>query len=517
MGALVFLVLWFLLMYVLNMVWLKPWELRKKLEKQGITGPMPSLLVGNVPEMKRIQHEEAKKAQIKSPNFHAGHDYAPTLFPYLEQWRKQYGPLFVYSTGKKLHLYMNRPDLVKNLSMSMSWNLGKPLYLTKAMAPIFGSGVIRSNGQSWADQRKIIAPELYMDRVKGMASLIVESAMSLVKSWEKRIEDGGGMAEIKIDQDLRNYSADVISRACFGSSYHQGEEIFFKLRALKNIMSEQSFLFRLCNISHFPTMKNRAIWRLKREIQTLILNLLNQRNGLVSGHENDDQHNDLLHAMLKAASRECPGLATSSQFIVDNCKGIYFAGHDTTSITATWCLMLLAIHPEWQDRIREEVLRVCGNGLPNANALNNLKTVKMVIQETLRLYPPSPFVSREVLEDIKIGDFLIPKGVLIWTSIPALHHDYDIWGPDANKFNPGRFAKGLKEACKLPQVYVPFGLGPRICLGQNFALAQLKVVLALILSRFSFSLSANYKHSFAYRMTVEPENGVDLLMTKLGK
>ncbi|PKI33895.1 hypothetical protein CRG98_045725 [Punica granatum] len=139
----------------------------------------------------------------------------------------------------------------------------------------------------------------------------------------------------------------------------------------------------------------------------------------------------------------------------------------------------------------------------------------MVIQEALRLYPPAAFVSREALEDTKVGNIIVPKNVCIWTLIPTLHRDPDIWWPDANKFKPERFVDGVSKACKYPQAYIPFGLGPRLCLGRNFAMVQLKVVLSLIVSRYSFCLSPKYQHCPAYRMIVEPKHGVHLLIQKI--
>lgn len=139
----------------------------------------------------------------------------------------------------------------------------------------------------------------------------------------------------------------------------------------------------------------------------------------------------------------------------------------------------------------------------------------MVIQETLRLYPPGPFVARGALKDLKLGGVHIPKGVNIFVPVSILHHDHSIWGADAHEFNPERFARGVMGACKHPQVYVPFGAGPRTCLGQTFAMAELKVILSLILLNFTFSLAPSYSHSPVLRLIVEPEFGVSLLMRKI--
>ncbi|KAK1286789.1 hypothetical protein QJS10_CPB20g00038 [Acorus calamus] len=136
--------------------------------------------------------------------------------------------------------------------------------------------------------------------------------------------------------------------------------------------------------------------------------------------------------------------------------------------------MLLALHPDWQTRARAEVVEICGGRPPNADSLNKLKTLTMIIQETLRLYPPGLSVTREALQDTKLGDIYLPKGANLFIPISTLHHDILIWGPDADSFNPLRFARGVSGACHVPHAYVPFGVGARSCLGQYFAMTELK-------------------------------------------
>ena len=138
----------------------------------------------------------------------------------------------------------------------------------------------------------------------------------------------------------------------------------------------------------------------------------------------------------------------------------------------------------------------------------------MVIQETLLLYPPTAVIARETLQDMKFGGIHVPKGVNIYIPVSTLHHDSSVWGSDVHEFNPERFSKGVFAACQLPHMYAPFGFGPRTCLGQNFAMVELKVVLSIILSKFTFTLSPNYRHSPSMRLLIEPKFGVDLLMKR---
>lgn len=139
----------------------------------------------------------------------------------------------------------------------------------------------------------------------------------------------------------------------------------------------------------------------------------------------------------------------------------------------------------------------------------------MTINESLRLYPPVSVVSREALKDMKFGDINVPKGVNLWALVTTMHTDPEIWGPDSYEFNPNRFANGITGACKLPYMYMPFGVGPRVCLGQNLALVELKILISLILSKFSFSLSPKYVHSPALNLVIEPAHGVNLLVREL--
>ncbi|QCE15416.1 cytochrome P450 714A1-like [Vigna unguiculata] len=510
------------ILYVYGSLWLESQRVRKRIQMQGIKGPPPSFLHGNLSDMQRIQAQASlAKASISTSNGsdqYVAHDCTATLFPYFEHWRKQYGLLYTYSTGMKQHLYINQPDLVREMNQCITLVLGKPTYLTKKLEPMLGNGILRANGISWSQQRKLVAAEFFMDKVKGMVDLMIESAQPILLKWEQTIESqGGATAEVKVDKDLRGLSADVISRVCFGHSYSKGKEVFSKLRSMQKAMfKHRGFLFGLGSFREklsFKSKKQNEIANLEKEIESLIWELVEKRKRECS--EASSSEKDLMQLLLEAAmSDQSLGKDFSKRFIVDNCKNIYFAGHETTAVAASWCLMLLGLHLEWQTRIRAEVAEHCPNGIPDSDSLPLLKTLGMVIQEVLRLYPPAAFVSREAYEDIQIGNLDVPKGVCLWTLIPTLHRDPEIWGADANEFKPERFSEGVSKACKYPQAYVPFGLGTRLCLGKNFAMVELKVVLALIISRFSFTLSPNYRHSPAYRMIVEPEYGVDIIIQK---
>ncbi|GMP62179.1 hypothetical protein CsSME_00024377 [Camellia sinensis var. sinensis] len=161
-----------LFVHLYNVLVWKPRRLRSKLQSQGIRGPSPTFLYGNIPEIKRIQLQmRSKSTTPKDHRHHDGggeiaHDWPATVFPHIEQWRNEYGPTFMYSTGNMQVLCITDPEMAKEVSLCTSSSLGKPSYLSKDRGALLGQGILTSNGPHWAHQRKIIAPEFYPEKVK---------------------------------------------------------------------------------------------------------------------------------------------------------------------------------------------------------------------------------------------------------------------------------------------------------------------------------------------------------------
>ncbi|KAL3715320.1 hypothetical protein ACJRO7_007104 [Eucalyptus globulus] len=506
-----------LVLHWCNVLWLNHRKLRRKLSAQGMTGPPPHFFHGNVAEMRsittRCRPELLPQGQISD-------DWACSIFPFHHHWAGRYGSLYMYSTRQKLNLYVSRPDLIKFLNLHKPLDLDKPSTIAKTPSPLFGKGILRAAGQNWAFQRKLIAPQFFLDKVKGMMDLMVDSTVAMIEKWESMIlQSDGTVADMYITKDLNSLSANVIARACFGSSYSEGKQIFAKLRALQYALAKPDRLFGIHNRGFLPSKANRDLWRIREEVDSLILKMVRARQE--ENRKALKPEKDLLQMILESVDVDgAMNEKARDSFVVDSCKNIYFAGHETIATTISWSLMLLAVHPEWQDRIRAEILEFYGDRLYHHGSLDfetlrKLKVLTMVIQETLRLYCPGIILVKEATTDIKLGEIVVPKGVILWTSIPALHRDPENWGPDAQEFKPERFKDGVSEACKHPQGYIPFGYGSRLCLGQTFAMLEMKIVLALILSRFSFSLSPEYRHSPVFRMVLMPEHGMRLVVRKI--
>ncbi|KAK1368929.1 Secologanin synthase [Heracleum sosnowskyi] len=482
-----------MIMYVVYDLCIKPKFLREKLVKQGISGPTPTLILGNVPDIQKMECNSNESLSL---------DCCSILRPHFSLWTKQFGKNFCFAVGKQQFLYIGDGELVRDMSLCKSLDLGKPSYMHKEQGPLLGKGILTASRGTWVHQRETIAPTFYMDKVKNMLSIVLESGNTLVESWEKLVETEDGMADIRIDDYVKTFTSSIFSNVMFGR-YEAAEKVLFsKFKDLMEVSGSPTIVDGRPFHRFFPTKTHRQQWRLEKEIYGIIqemeMKCRSEGESIIQTLVDGSKHGEL-------------GTSTPQQFIVDNCKELCIIAMEVPGTTATWGLMLLAMHPKWQARARAEVVEICGGQILDVKKLGKMKVLKMIIQEMLRLYSGVGFTPRQALADVQIGKKVcVPKGVntLVWPT--ALHRDPELWGSDALKFNPQRFANGISGACKIPQAYIPFGIGPRTCPGMNLGMMELKVLYAMLLAKFSFSLSPNYQHVPKLDVLLEPKYGLKL-------
>jgi len=375
---------------------------------------------------------------------------------------RDFGDIAHYRLGP-MHVYqLNHPSPIREVLVEKADKFNKPRLMKRGLRPTAGDGLLTSDGALWKRQRKLIQPAFQHDRLGAYASVMVAHAQSMMDSYrEGEVRDIGA--------DMAVLTLGIVVKCLFGSDLpSEARDIGRPMLAVLDAANER--LNSVLRISSWlPTARNRREKRAIAELDAILQLLIRTRR---AGQESGG---DLLSVLLAAADEES-GARMSDRQLRDELMTLFGAGHETTAVALTWTWYLLSCHPEVQAKLDEELDRVLAGRPPSVSDLPRLPYTEMVIREVLRLYPPAPGFAREPVEDVTIGGYEIPKGSLITISTHALHHDPRFF-PDPERFDPERFAPAWEE--RIPRhAYLPFGGGPRVCIGNGFAMMEARLILA---------------------------------------
>ncbi|KAL4575517.1 hypothetical protein LXL04_022364 [Taraxacum kok-saghyz] len=492
-----------------NWLWFKPKKIEKVLRDQGLKGNSYTFVFGDLKEMVQMTRD------AKSKPMNLTHDIAPRVLPFIHKSITTHGKSCFTWMGTKPMVHISEPTMIREI-LANYYQYQKPRGgnpLTKLLA----RGLIDAEADQWIKHRKIINPAFHVEKLKHMVPAFYVSCSEMIEKWEQMVTNESS-CEVDVWPHLQTFSSDVISRTAFGSSFEEGRKIFELQREQAELIIKAAQSVYIPGSRFLPTKDNKRMKEIDREVKTSIKSIIEKRVLAIKGGETSKD--DLLGILLESNYKEIKqhinsNYGLSIEDVIEECKLFYFAGQETTGNMLVWTMILLGQHTDWQTHAREEVLRVFGDKRPDIDGLSNLKVINMIFNEVLRLYPPAVALRRMIHEETKLGNLTLPAGTLIQLNTLFLHHDKDMWGKDVNEFKPERFSEGVLKATKGQTSYLPFGGGPRICIGQNFAMLEAKMALAMILQRFSFELSASYSHAPHTIITLQPQFGAHLTLNKL--
>ncbi|KAK1401743.1 Secologanin synthase [Heracleum sosnowskyi] len=494
----------------LNWLWLRPKKLEKQLRQHGYQGNSYRFWSGDKKE-ERSMLTEAESKPIPLYN----HDIAPRVVPFLHKHVSSYGKKSFMWNGPSPTMIVMDAEMIKEILNKFN------IYQKAKTNPLFQLliyGLPFYEGDKWAKHRRLLNPAFHNEKLKCMLPAFDLCCCEMIKKWQEMILEGRNSCELDVWPSLHKLTSDVISRTAFGSSYEDGTKVF-ELQVQQAHLAVETIRSPYIPGSWFlPTKRNRRMKEIDRQVRLVLKGIIHKKTkALKSGKGCTD---DLLGILLEANHKEAElgdqNVGMSIDDVIEECKAFYFAGQETTSVLLVWTMILLSMHPNWQDRAREEVNQVIGEDKVNVDHLNRLKVVTMILYEVLRLYPPVPILNRNKYDGTELGELTLEAGTEIVVPTIIIHQDHHIWGADAKEFNPERFLKGVLNATNgQTAAFFPFGGGPRICIGQNFAMLEAKLAMAKILKNFSFELSASYTHAPISALTIQPQYGAILILHKL--
>ncbi|CAI5931773.1 unnamed protein product [Closterium sp. NIES-65] len=560
-----------LLCYLIYVILIKPLRFRRHFSKQGIPFLPFRPLVGQLPD---FANREPKPIPASEPAPLGPASLGPLLWKWRCELGMVFGlsfgafqPIFI-AEPDLLHQIM----VSKSSSFQKDQNSRRTVdFLANGL--VFSEGAFWARQRkmitpAFSPASIKHAVTVMNDQARRAVQQWVHAVTHARDSNGSRSDSGSGVCEIDMYTAFTSLTLDIIGLAAFGNtvsssgagmgggegdaketegkrSVNGGEEegrsvreVYEAVALLSTGSTKRMFSGRLFIpfYTWLPTRENKELQRAAEKVRRLSLDLIATRRQQLKSEPGKD-----LLAVMLAARDDVSNEQMTDQQLVDECVTFLVAGHETTAKLLTWGVYLLARFPEWQQRLREEVWQVMGEhgdagegakeggeegekeeGARGKNGgggvevaweqVAQLRQMHMVLLETLRLFPPTPTITREASKDVSLGPYSIPAGTRIMMSLAMPHSDPRYWGEDALHFNPARFKDGIQGACSHPQAFVPFSAGPRDCIGSNFALTEAKVVLAHLLRRLQWELSPTYVHLPSVGITLTPKYGMPLRM-----
>ncbi|MBL4648816.1 MAG: cytochrome P450 [Aureispira sp.] len=400
-------------------------------------------------------------------------------------------------------LLTDEPELIRYFLQKNHKNYTKTALVRNFVKDQIGNGLFTSDNKHWIKQRRVIQAGFHKKKLNGISNTMLDEINHYMDNiMDAYVENN---EEIDLVKEMTYLSSKIVSKSLFGQEFDD-DKIDIIDESINNANKY------IVSVAKRPFTKfwyhlngdYREIVRQKAIRDKFILDFIKERKK--SGEKGDDLLGMLLETEYEDGSR------MSNKQLLDESIILIVAGNKTSAVTMAWLFYLLAINPEIEKKVLESLTDNLANEEPSIDNIRSLAYPLQVLEETLRIYPVVWLIDREPIEDDEFSGIKIKKGEDIAAFIYGLHHNPKYW-EDPEKFDPGRFTPENKKD-HVPFSYLPFGGGPRVCIGKNFTIMEMQFILAMLIRRYKFILSPDQKIGFKPLLTLSPTNGIKVRVQK---
>ena len=432
------------------------------------------------------------KSLLSSVKYYA--NFISDPFAFINSRFEQYGDLYCAPNPDGALYVLRHPDHIREVLLTRADDFSKTHSAFNSLKQVLGDALLTSDGEDWKRQRRLVQPAFTRKRMSEYGDMMAEEVDYMKNRWQPG-------TEVDMGREMVDLTLAIVCRTLFSyQPNNETDQVANAMKVFNDAMAGPSIFPKW-----LPTPGRMRVTGAIKLLDKIIYDIIAERR---AAPDTSAQPNDLLQRLIMAVDSEGNGDQLSDKEIRDQLMTLFLAGHETTSHALTWTWYLLSKNPDVEAKLHRELDQVLAGKTPSYEDLAGLPYTEQVIKEAMRLYPPAYVLARRARCDTEVGGYKVPAGseLVIW--IYMTHHD-PRWYPEPNKFKPERFE--AEAAAKLPKLaYMPFGGGPRSCIGAEFAMVEARLILATLAQYYQPKMVSRQAIDPKPRITLAPKHSVTM-------
>jgi cytochrome P450 len=425
-------------------------------------------------------------------------------FRFLSDVSSQYGDIVKFRMGPIDFYFLNHPDYIKHILITNRKNYHRDRKFLAEATPFLGQGLLTTDDEVWARLRRIAQPVFHANQMANYAAMISEATAAYIKRWQVAANTN---QVLNLKDEMLHLTLGIVAPTLFGANVTDEWQTFIHTVDVLQAEVARRLITPITLPLWVPTSGNLQTRQALQTLDRMVFAMI------AAYRQQQKQEMNLMNALIQARD-QATGDSLSDREIRDQILTLLVAGYETTASALSWLFYLLSQHPQVEEKLRCEVESMLGNEPPTYQDIPRMKYTRMVIQESLRLYPPIWIFARSPLQADRLGDYEIPANTVVYISPLIMHRHPEFWS-NPHEFKPERFDPAL-ESTHSELAYIPFGTGARSCIGRNFAMMMMQLIVPKILQEYRFHLIPDFQVKHQFDITLHPQDGIYMQVENVG-